>query len=126
MTDDPASSAPPRLRFHYIKSNFFRVVHVDGAIGGLTGPGYIHFAVYSERPALPLVTEHELSDKSLSGGVPVEGRTGFVRELEVDLIMSRDKAAELRDWLTRQIDYFDTLQKQATQATATSILPETR
>ena len=40
---------PTRVRFHYLKSQLWRVVHVDGAIGGITPRGMIHAALYSEE-----------------------------------------------------------------------------
>ena len=102
------------VRFSYIKSNFFRVLHVDGAIGGVTPQGFIHCALYNERQAIPQITEHELIDNKLGGDATrTEGRVGFVREVEADLIISRNVAGELRDWLTRQIEMLDKLKKEA-------------
>ena len=43
------------LRFFYIKAYNFRVVHVDGVIGGITPKGLLHLAVFSERAAIPQV-----------------------------------------------------------------------
>jgi hypothetical protein len=103
------------VRFHYIKSNFFRVVHMDGCIGGVTPPGFIHGAVYSERPAIPQLTEHEVRvdpanhADTLGPGKVIEGRAGFVRELEVDLIISRNQAVAFRDWLDAKIKELDDL-----------------
>jgi hypothetical protein len=110
------AAAADRVRFHYIKGNFFRVVHVDGCIGGPTPAGLIHCATYSERPAIPQVTEHEIQETAPTLGPPlsVEGKAGFVRELDVDLILSRDRAVELRDWLTNKIDELDKLLRQGT------------
>src|ERR1700692_4853721 len=90
------SGIAPRVRFHYVKSNFFRVIHVDGAIGGATPAGLIHCALYSERPALPQVTEHEVPGPELPLGPAtlLEGKAGFVREIDVDFIMTRAKAVE--------------------------------
>ena len=48
-----AEVLPEQLEFHYIKSNQFRVIHVDGGIGSITPKGFIHFALYSERLAIP-------------------------------------------------------------------------
>jgi hypothetical protein len=107
MADESKSATSRRLRFHYIKSNFFRVVHMDGALGGLTPRGYIHCAIYNERAAVPLVTEYKLVDDVLSGEEPIEGKVGMVRELEVDLMMSRPVAEELRNWLTDRIKEYD-------------------
>jgi len=110
MADEPSDdAAKARVRFHYIKSNFFRVVHVDGIIGSWTGPGCLHMATYSERPAIPQVTEHEVRDSSLGPSQTIEGRAGFVRELDVDLMLTRDRAVELRNWLNDRLEEFEGL-----------------
>jgi hypothetical protein len=41
--------------FEYIKSQLFRVIHSDGAIGGITPTGNVHVAFYSDRAAIPKV-----------------------------------------------------------------------
>ena len=107
MTDSAKVAGVDRVRFFYIKSNFFRVVHMDGAIGGLTPRGLIHCAVYNERAAIPQVTEHPIDDNRLGPEEAVEGKKGLVREVEVDLLMTRPVAEELRDWLTARIEDYD-------------------
>src|SRR5262245_56341008 len=106
MTDQiPQQSTPPqRIRFHYIKSNLFRVVHVDGALGSVTPRGLIHCAIYSERAAIPQSTEQDISPEGrLSDVVSREGKEGIVREVDVDLIMTKETAVEIRDWLSARI-----------------------
>jgi hypothetical protein len=113
MPDNPSESQGPRVKFHYVKSNFFRVIHVDGAIGGLTGQGFIHCALYSERPAIPQVVEHEVLEDRFGAVLASEGKAGFVREIDVDLILSPQTATALRDWLTQQLDKMHEFQKMA-------------
>ena len=98
-----------RMRFFYLKSNAFRVVHVDGVIGGPTPSGLLHASLFSERAPLPTMVEHAVDD--LGGGklrlgaeVSKESKDGFVREVEVGLMMSLDKAKQLRDRLDRNIE----------------------
>lgn len=99
------------IRFFYIKSTQFRVMHVDGALGGLTPRGGIHLAIYSERPAIPQVATHELSPEGQLGRIPTEteGKEGIVREIDADLLLSRQAAIELRDFLTENINLLDSL-----------------
>jgi hypothetical protein len=110
MVDTPIpGDAPQRIKFHYIKGQHFRVVHVDGLIGGVTPRGLIHMAVYSERPAIPQVTEHALSETGMLGDIASqEGKEGIVREIDVDLMITRTTAIEFRDWLTERINDMDT------------------
>jgi hypothetical protein len=89
----PENEFPPSLKFHYIKGNFFRVVHADGAIGGLTPSRQIFMSVYSERSAIPKVIEMEVSSEgNLGNEIRREGKDGLVRELEVGIMLSASAA----------------------------------
>jgi hypothetical protein len=90
--------------FNYLKSSNFRVIHVDGAIGGLTPGGFVHMTVYSERVAIPKKVVHEVrEDGSLGEEIKRESLNGVVREMEADLIFNIDEAIALRDWLDNQV-----------------------
>jgi len=105
MTDaKKVPDQPTQVIFHYLKAAAFRTIHVDGAIGALTPQGGIHFALYSERPAIPQqVTYQVRPDGALGEQEAVVSRGGVVRELEVDAIMTLDTAKSLRDWLSRKL-----------------------
>lgn len=92
------------VQFDYLKSGQFRVIHVDGAIGGLTPGGLIHMALYSERPAIPQMLKHEMLEGGTLGP-PVEsaGRTAFVREMDVDAVMTPAVAQSLITWLQERL-----------------------
>lgn len=118
-SDTTRKGVPPRIRFHYIKSNLFRVIHVDGALGGITSRGLVHCAVYSERQAIPQTTEHEVTAEGRLGAQSSqEGKEGIVREMDVDLIMTKQTAIELRDWLNDRIGELDRLELGAKAAAA--------
>jgi hypothetical protein len=53
------------IEFDFIKSNFFRVIHVDGAFGGLSPNGFVHMALYSERRAIPTKVVHKIEGAAL-------------------------------------------------------------
>lgn len=100
------NSQAHQIAFDYIKSNFFRVAHVDGVIGSCTPGGFLHFAAYSERSAIPRQIVHEVSpDGKLGAEIPAmtDTRGSIVREIEVDLVMSFQVAASLRDWIDVQL-----------------------
>ncbi len=81
------------VKFNYIKSAFYRVVHVDGVIGGLTPRGLIHGSLFSEGPVIPRIVRHEVrEDGSLSDGEVVEAREGISREMEVDIVFDETVA----------------------------------
>ena len=112
MTDDTPITVP----FHYIKSNQFRVLHADGAIGSLTPSGLIYVGFYSERAAMPQMQVHEITESGQIGPEHPEERVskkGIVREIEVGTIMSAETAAFLVSWLQERIDLVNKLKKTA-------------
>lgn len=93
-----------KVRFDYIKSNFFRVICVDGAHGGLRPSSRsIHMALFSERNAIPKAEEFEVKQGRLGTQTDKEVRAAIVREVEVDAIMGLDTARAIRDWLSQMI-----------------------
>ncbi|MGB0036504.1 MAG: hypothetical protein WBP79_13625 [Candidatus Acidiferrales bacterium] len=97
---------PSSITFHYIKSNFFRVVHADGAMGGFTPRGQIFFSLYSERAPLPDVTVQNVENNGQLGNEIIEqrkGSEGILRELEVGVVMDVQVAQSLVVWLQERI-----------------------
>jgi len=94
-----------RATFFYRKSNFFRVVHADGATGGPTPDRKIMIAIFNQRSALPDMVEHVLTPDGRLG--PEVARQteheGFIREVEVGIVMEPNTAKELAEWLQRQV-----------------------
>ena len=94
--------ASHRISFDYIKSSHFRVIRADGAIGSVTPNGHIHFALYSERPAIPRQMVYELdADGKLGKELPDQtvSRSDVVREMEVDVFLTVETAESVRQWL---------------------------
>jgi len=98
-----------RLEFHYIKSSSFRVIHVDGAHGGVSPRQKIQMAVFSERSPIPQFTAHQVTPEG-SGfkvGKEIEGtkisKKGVVREVEAELLMDLETAEAIRTWLGESI-----------------------
>lgn len=111
------SQVQEKVKFDYIKSQHFRVIHVDGAVGSVTPTGLIHFALYNERAAIPRQTTHFLNpDGTLGDRISEEtiSRETIIREMDVDVILSVDVAISLRDWLDGKIK--EVLERLATQA----------
>ncbi len=103
MTADAES--PQEITFHYIKSNHYRVVHADGAWGGITPRGLIQINFYSERQAIARQTVHPLQGETLGEEIRErrQSRNGPVREIEVGAIMDLSSARSLRKWLDEKI-----------------------
>ncbi len=100
-----------RVAFDYIKSQHFRVVRADGAIGGLTPTGDLHFALYTERHPIPRRIVHEIDKGGLGAAVPNEtvSRDAIVREMDVDVFVSIGVARSLHQWLGEKIAEWEAL-----------------
>ena len=103
-TEQQSQHQPPKkAKFEYVKGNLFRVVHADGAFGGLTPTGNIHMAIFSQRGAIPNFIEQEILDGKLGNEISREGKEWVIRELEVDVIMSIETAKGICTWLEDKI-----------------------
>lgn len=118
MVDDKSKNSdlekeemPSRVKFHFIKSPFFRVVHVDGVYGGITPHGYIHMAVFNERSAIPQLVEHELKDRQVGPEIDRVSKEGIVREIESDLLFDVETARSLAGWLTSKIEEVEKIKR---------------
>ena len=108
-----------RVTIDYLKGPRFRLVRADGAIGGITPEGQIHFALYSERFAIPrqVVLPIE-ADGSLGPVIPelTVSRGTIVREMDVDVFVSPEVAERLRDWLSLQLEKLQKVKSDAQKA----------
>jgi hypothetical protein len=104
-----------RVRFDYIKSQFFRSVHVDGIFGGIIPSGKsIRMSIWNERWPIPKQTVHEMDEKGIVKGEIIEdriSRDAIVREVEIDLVMDVECAKQMRDWLSGKLEEFEGVAK---------------
>jgi hypothetical protein len=111
-----SDSTPPTVKFHYIKSNLFRVVHADGAYGGLSPTGDIFFSLFSQRPPIPTLTVQGVKESGELGDEILENRTtrdGIVREMEVGITMRPEVAEGVVKFLQEKIEQYNNLKKDA-------------
>lgn len=105
LTGTPVVSG--EVAFDYVKDSDFRVVWADGIIGGVTPSQHIHFALFSERPAIPRRVVHKVdANGALGDPVPEKtvGRNAIIREMSYDVIMSAETALNVGHWLISQAD----------------------
>ena len=98
----PPPLAATQTTAHTTKSNFFRVIHVDGVFGGpAPTPGNIAMTVFSLRFAFP--------EKTVSDGYGNEiiqkriAKDGVEQEYEASLIMNVETAKTIAEWLTATV-----------------------
>ena len=93
------------VKFDYIKSNLFRVLTADGATATLTPQGKIFLYLYNERVPIPRQLTYELlpdkPDKNLGKVVSNISREGFVREVEVGIVIDTNVAEGIIDVLSQ-------------------------
>jgi hypothetical protein len=102
------NSAASGVKFHYIKGNFFRVIHADGAVGGITPGRGVFLSLFSERGAIPKMIELAINaDGSLGGEIDREGKEGLVREVEVGVMLDLKAAKDIAQWLLKQVEILE-------------------
>jgi hypothetical protein len=98
------------VTFNYLKSQFFRVIHADGAWGGVSPRGDIHISFYNERMAIPDKSRVVISE---SGNAlkpeEFESTSAVVREVEADVVVDLTTAIQLRDWLNNKISTLEAM-----------------
>jgi hypothetical protein len=116
MTDEdwlsPARGpAENEVAIDYIKSQDFKVVWADGLIGSATPNGLIHFALYSERLAIPrrqvFAIERMSPNIGTLGAEVVEkqiSRGSIVREMSCDVFVTPQVAESLANWLLKRAE----------------------
>jgi hypothetical protein len=100
---------PPELTFHFIKSNAYRVIHSDGAWGGISPHGFLTISFFSERSPVPQTAIRSLSDDGETYGEEKIGvrKENLVREIECTVMMDERAARSLKQWLDDKIMIFD-------------------
>jgi hypothetical protein len=96
-----------KVEFHYIKSNFFRVIHADGAAGSITPSGDIFFTLWNQRAPMPQMMVHAVSEEGeVQEEISAEriGKSGILREMEVGITMRPENVEELIAWLTQKLE----------------------
>ena len=103
-------SIPASISFDYIKSNQFRVSHIDGIHGGVTPNGLaIQMALFSERSPIPKTETYKLSKARLGKRINSIKRDAIIREVELEAIISLDTAKRTVIWLQEKINTIEEL-----------------
>ena len=95
-----------QMEIHFIKSSQFRVVHADGAWFGCDPQGALHLTFYNDRSPSPRKVVVNVNQQGLAVDEDIskrESRSGLVREVEVDVVLSFGAALALRAGLDANI-----------------------
>lgn len=97
----------------YIKSNLFRVIHADGAWGGMSPHADIHISFYNERPAIPDRSRFVVANNRLIKPEEFEAESELVREVEVDVVVDLRTAKSIRAWLDERINVLEAVIRES-------------
>lgn len=100
-----------KLDYHFIKSNYFRVIHADGVWGGLTPRHDVQMAFFNERQPIPQKTTVQVTGNELKESSR-QGRIGIVREMEVEVVFNIETAKAMRAWLDQMIEQHAKIQEE--------------
>ena len=95
-----------KIRIEYIKSNFFRILRADGAIGGTSPRLELFITFYSERFPIPKVLVYHQTPEGGPGEelyAERETKSGVIREAEVGITMDLPTAKSFASWLNDKI-----------------------
>jgi hypothetical protein len=101
-----AGGPPTQIKFNYLKSGGYRVVHAEGVIGSLTPRLSIHMSFWNERFPIPQQVVHAVNEDGVVGEEiksERKSREGIIRDVQVGVQMDLDTAKALRKWLDAKI-----------------------
>jgi len=115
-----------KIKFDFIKSNAYRVIHADGAYGGLSPRLGIFMALYSERPPIPQSVTHEFSGSGLGQELRELRitRDAVVREVEVGVYLDVEVAKVVIAWLQEKVRQVGEIQAGAPNIGVTEEKPQ--
>jgi hypothetical protein len=103
MSDEPD---PSEVTIFVGKSAFFRVVHADGTLCAFSPAGNVCLTFYNDHAPLPKEMVEGVDNSGFATGEIREKRSerkGYDREVETEIVMSKEAAARLWRWLGEEL-----------------------
>lgn len=104
------------VSFRYYKSHNFRVIHADGAFGGMTPRAGLFVAFYNERFPIPEATTHSITQDGALGEELRSERVSkkeIIREVEAGVLLDVEAAKSLVQWLNQKISEVEKARTQS-------------
>ena len=99
------------VEIRFERASDYKIVHADGAWGGITPSGSVAIGFYAEYKGEPTSIIYEAK-----GGSPTEVRRSgpepLRRELQVNVMMTESVAVALYEWLGTRLAELETLKSQ--------------
>jgi hypothetical protein len=111
IPNSPTVGSPPAgvpfVEFHIIKAPFFRTIHADGIWFSFSPNKTIRLGFFNERIPIPKRVFMKVDDAGILTDEIVasrDTRTGYVREMEADVVMTLETAKALQIWLNENLE----------------------
>jgi hypothetical protein len=100
------SKSDTTIQIHYEKNQMYRTIFSDGAIGGITPTNTVFLSFYGTRNAIPKSMIYDVTEGGVlgDGKVSEDSKSGFIREIEVGVYMTKQSAKDLFDFLKNILD----------------------
>lgn len=99
------ASSLSEISINYRKIEDYRILHVDGAMAGITPRGYINLELYTERGAIPRSMLHPIVDgKKIGSGTHPDGMGGVLRLIHTGIVLDLGAAENLLTLLRQKMD----------------------
>lgn len=115
MAGDQGKGNPKTITIHNKILDSYKIIHVDGAFGGITPQGLINLSFYSERVPIPQASDFEILDDGKIGNFIQNSpgsKTGILREYQVGIYMNIQIAKALVDLLNLKLKEYEELTKE--------------
>ena len=117
MADSPKIADSQKIKVDYTKGTSFRVMHSDGAFGGITPQGDIIVSFYHERHPLPTSMTYEVNPEGAIGkevrAERMSEARNMVRELEAAVHLKPEVAKSLAEWLLEKVKLAEKLRDRS-------------
>lgn len=100
-----------KVKFRYVKGNDHRIIHADGAKGGLTNRGFLLIDFFAEYPNYFNDELHKITKagqleqivQKVDTSQPIE----LIRERQIGVMMSISVAKSLAIWINARVKEFN-------------------
>ena len=104
------------VTYKYVKARDYRVIAVNGVYGGPLARGGIKMDFFVESTEIPSVERFEVKDKRLGKSIErIPSERTWIRELQIGVILQRDVAKSIGEWLLGKVKIAEEQAKKAGQ-----------
>jgi hypothetical protein len=119
-TEEPL---PKTVRFIYTKSDDHKVIYANGIHGGITLQGEVTFDLFLEQRLATKAEIHSIKEDGTLGPrtktepeiePPEQGQAIVIREKMIGVVLCRDAAENIANWILSKVKQIDDNIKQST------------